>query len=135
MGIQGLCSSLGGVFFQWLLQMPSANNVGLWVKNIYLCAFSIIFNFLSIVVLRPSLLAPSAFLKGMDFMVVPIVITSGLGGVCTSLLLRHLDAMVKEYANFAEMVIVAVAQRILFGAPIRLSLLISIVMVSYSLYL
>lgn len=135
MGVQGVCSSLGGVYFQWLLQKPGASDIGLWIKNIYLYFFSIVFNMFAIAAFRPSIMWPATFFQGMDLTVLPIVITSGLGGVCTSLLLSHLDVLVKEYANFAEMVIIAIAQHFLFGMPIRITLFIAIIMMSYSLYL
>ena len=135
MCLQGLCSSLGGVYFQWLLQKPSAGEIGLWEKNIYLYGYSIVFNFIIVLVLNPAALHPVAFVSNISWPVITIVTTAAFGGISTSLLLRHLDVLVKEYANFAEMVVVAVAQNRIFGTPIRGSLLIAICMVSYSLYL
>jgi drug/metabolite transporter (DMT)-like permease len=130
MSIQGLCSSLGSIYFQWLLQKQDSEEMGIWLKNTYLYFWSIIVNLFAIVIFRPDLLSSEIFNVRVE-----IVIVAGLGGVFTSLLLRHLDVIVKEYANFAEMVAVAIAQRILFGSELRFSLLAAIIMVSYSLYM
>ena len=135
MGIQGLCSSLGGVYFQWLLQNPSAGNIGLWEKNIYLCGFSIALNVAIVTAWQPDFFTPQTFARNLSWPVLSIVATSAMGGVSTSLLLQHLDVVMKEYANFGLMVVVALAQNHIFDTQLRGSLFIAIVMVSYSLYL
>eukprot|EP00474_Spongospora_subterranea_P010839 CRZ11297.1 hypothetical protein [Spongospora subterranea] len=137
MAIQGICSSFGSVYFQWLLQKKdhSVGEMGMWLKNIFLYFWSIVFNLVAVICFRPDLIASGTLFRNFDLNVVPIIIAAGLGGVCTSLLLRHLDVLIKEYANFAEMVVIAVAQHILFGVPLRATLLLAIVMVSVSLYM
>jgi len=132
---QGLCSSLGGVYFQWLLQRQESGCMGIWMKNIYLYFWSIVVEIFVICAFRPDLLSPSVYLDNFDKQSLAIVVVAGLGGVFTSLLLRHLDILVKEYANFAELVVVAIAQNIMFGTPIRATLMAAIALASYSLYM
>ncbi|XXQ32866.1 EamA domain-containing protein [Plasmodiophora brassicae] len=136
MSMQGLCSSLGGVYFQWLLQKQGDGEpLGLWSKNLYLYFWSVLANILAILIFRAELASPSALFANFDVGVAPIVLAAGLGGVFTSFLLRDLDVIIKEYANFGEMVIVAIAQSYLFGAELRLALFLAILVVSYSLHM
>ncbi|CEO95110.1 EamA domain-containing protein [Plasmodiophora brassicae] len=137
MCIQGMCSSLAGVYFQWLLQKQhgSRQSIGMWTKNFYLYFWSIVTNLVAIVVFRSDLLTPSALFVNFDGAVVPIIAAAAFGGLFTSLLLRHLDVIMKEYASFIEMVVVALMQRVLFGTPLRITMLLAIALVSYSMYM
>lgn len=109
--LQALCSSFAGVYFQLLLQIrpstPSTSSqpeLGLWEKNFYMYCWTIFFNTLYLAVFnQPVLLNPGAALSTFDANVIPIILMSGIGGVSTSLILRDMDVIVKEYANFAEM--------------------------------
>ena len=64
--IQGFCSSLGGVYFQWLLQRPDAVNVSMWEKNTYLYFWGVLFNISFLLFIQPDVLfgGPQTFFKG-----------------------------------------------------------------------
>lgn len=110
---QAFCSSFAGVYFQLLLQIRPAASVtptrpeqelGLWEKNFFMYCWTLFFNVAYLAVANPDvLLAPSKALATFDTNVIPIILLSGIGGVSTSLILRDMDVIVKEYANFAEM--------------------------------
>lgn len=109
---QAFCSSFAGVYFQLLLQLrphsstPTAasQELGLWEKNFFMYTWSILFNIAYLMLMNTEvLLNPGQALSTFDANVIPIVLLSGIGGVSTSLILRDMDVIVKEYANFAEM--------------------------------
>jgi len=59
---QGLCSSLGGVYFQWLLQRNvGAQEAGLVEKNIFLYSCMTVLNFMYIITMQPHVLAEPLF--------------------------------------------------------------------------
>ena len=133
---QALCSSTAGVYFQYLLQSKRGDGLGLWEKNLFLYTWALLFNLLYLGLFAPHVLAhPAQATSTFDWNVLPIVLTSALGGFCTSLILRDLDVIVKEYANFAEMCVVVVGGWLVLGATVHLTLLVAVAMVTVSLYL
>ena len=107
--LQALMSSTAGVYFQYLLQTKrgGADALGLWEKNLFLYTWAVAFNVLYLGLFAPHVLMhPLEATASFDLNVLPIVLTSAVGGFCTSLILRDLDVIVKEYANFAEMCVV-----------------------------
>jgi len=144
--LQALCSSSAGVYFQYLLQSNSSSSstsshensssLGLWEKNLFLYFWTLLFNLIYLAILAPKVLwQPMEALNKFDANVIPIIITSGIGGFSTSLILRDMDVIVKEYANFAEMCVVVVGAAIVLGSPIHLTLIVAVAMVTLSLYL
>ncbi len=56
-------------------------------------------------------------------------------GFATAFLLAEASVLVKEYANFFDMLLTVFLNWMLFSAPVKSTLLTAIVMVSVSLYL
>ena len=136
MSFQAFCSSLGGIYFQWLLQKQKhARDVGLVEKNIFLYSWMTVMNFAFIALFRPNVLSLERFVLNYKSEVMPIVIVGALGGFMTSLLLRHLDVVAKEYANSLEMIFVAVLSSYLFGTSISVYMILGIVFVVISVTL
>ena len=137
--MQALCSSSAGVYFQYLLQSKRAgisSELGLWEKNLLMYVWSLAFNVLYLAVFAPDTLAhPVEATATFDVNVLPIILTSAVGGFCTSLILRDMSVIAKEYANFAEMCVVVVGGWLVLSAPIHANLVVAVLMVTYSLYL
>ena len=147
--IQAFCSSFAGVYFQLLLQFrpaapagtqtPAAapgSELGLWEKNLFMYCWTIAFNIVYLAIMNPTVLAdPAKAASTMDAQVIPIILMSGVGGVSTSLILRDMDVIVKEYANFAEMMVVVLGSWMLLGTQLRWTLFLAVCMVTVSLYL
>jgi len=150
---QAFCSSFAGVYFQLLLQFGGGNRdsssppapaavsvpgseLGLWEKNLFMYCWTLFFNLLYLALFNPAaIFDPMSVISSFDAMVVPIVVMSGVGGVSTSLILRDMDVIVKEYANFVEMCVVVVGSCLLLGTALHLSLFAAIALVTVSLYL
>jgi len=140
---QAFCSSFAGVYFQLLLQIrPQATAVaatselGLWEKNFFMYCWTLFFNLFYLAFFAPHVLAnPAAAVATFDAQVLPIIFLMGVGGVSTSLILRDMDVIVKEYANFAEMMCVVVCSYFFLGSAVHSSLFVAVSMVSVSLYL
>ena len=136
---QALCSSSAGVYFQYLLQSQRAGisgELGLWEKNMMMYTWSVLFNVLYLAVFSPQTLShPLEATATFDVNVLPIILTSAIGGFCTSLILRDMSVIAKEYANFAEMCVVVVGGWLVLGAPIHVNLIVAVLLVTYSLYL
>jgi UDP-sugar transporter A1/2/3 len=136
---QAMCSSAAGVYFQLLLQKGNnaeAAQLGLWEKNVYMYSWSVIFNLFYLFLFAPdTFFNPSKSLATFDFMVVPIILASGVGGFSTSLILRDLDVIIKEYANFVEMVVVVVGSWMFLSVKLHLTLFVAVGLVTASLWL
>jgi len=54
-------------------------------------------------------------------------------GFATSLLISFYDVILKEYANFIELVLTVALARLLFGTELKFALLVAVVIAGYSL--
>lgn len=138
---QSFCSSLAGVYFQYLLQFTSplvkeSAELGLWEKNFFMYTWSVLFNLLYLFLFSPATFwSPLETVSQFQPIVLPIILCSAIGGFSTSLILRDLDVIVKEYANFAEMCVVVFGSFLWLGIPLKFSLFVAIAIVTVSLYL
>jgi drug/metabolite transporter (DMT)-like permease len=134
--LQALCSSFAGVYFQFLLQRdaPEKEKLSLWEKNFYLYTWGCVFNGCYLFTCRYDTLASLSVVQFTPELCATILISS-LGGFATSLILQHLDVIVKEYANFIEMLLVVFGSHMMFAAPVQPTLLISVAVCSLSLFL
>ena len=91
-GLQASCASLGGIYFQWLLQREDAKSVDFWEKNLFLYAWGCLFNCMFITAMQPQLLSPSEFFRGYSWGTLPIIGLGVLGGM-SGLLARVVAAV------------------------------------------
>ena len=139
---QAFCSSLAGVYFQWLLQRDSNNktssssDVSIWEKNIMLYIWSCILNTIYLLIIEPDIVIhPILQYNTFNIYIKLAIICAALGGFSTSLILRYMDVIVKEYANFVEMFAIMCGQYMLFNVDMKSTLLIAVIICSISLYL
>lgn len=130
---QAFTSSFGGVYSEFLLKKNL--DISLNVKNMWLYAFSAIFNFMFIVIFRPHLLSISTFFSGYDFSVKLLILVGAFCGFSTSLFLRHLNILLKEYAHSGEMFATALMSWMLFSVEIHMRMAVSMILVTISVWL
>lgn len=134
MWLQAALSSLGGIYNEMLLKRNLA--VPMSVKNIYLYLFSIVFNGLWIALAEPLAVSSAAsFFRGFDAYVAVCIVVGSCCGLFTSLLLRYLDVILKEYAHSAEIFATGFISWAFFGLPIHWNMLVSLFVVTISVFI
>eukprot|EP01103_Thecamoeba_quadrilineata_P018091 TRINITY_DN670_c0_g1_i2.p1 TRINITY_DN670_c0_g1~~TRINITY_DN670_c0_g1_i2.p1 ORF type:complete len:149 (-),score=10.09 TRINITY_DN670_c0_g1_i2:13-459(-) len=126
-------SSLGGVYNEFLLKQNA--EISLNVKNMYLYAFSVLFYLVVMLAYNPDLFHITILLENYTSLVYGLIFVGAFCGFSTALFLRHLNIILKEYAHSGEMLLTAFLSYYLFETPISFSVLVSIVLVSVSIYL
>jgi hypothetical protein len=94
---QALFSALGGVFFQYLVQKQPAD---LWIKNLFLYVWSCIVSMVYLLLFSPHQLQQLGVIMTdltNNGSLVLIVLIAAVGGFCTSLVIKHLDVIMKVY--------------------------------------
>ena len=103
------------------------------IKNMYLYWFSIVFNFVYMVVMKPTVF--ESFFEGYRPKTFLIILIGAFCGFSTALFLRHLNILLKEYAHSGEMFITAFLSSALFGEQLDARIIVSMLLVSISLAL
>jgi len=129
---QSFTSSFGGVYSEVLLKKNL--DCSLNIKNMYLYFFSICFYFVFIAVTRPQLLG-SDFTAGYTTIVYLCIFVGAFCGFSTSLFLKYLNILLKEYAHSGEMFLTAILTALLFDQDVSSRVWISVFLVSISIYL
>ena len=104
-----------------------------WQKNIYLYVWGTIINLVICVLFDPNIFLTVLF--KLELRELGLILSTAIAGMSTSLILTFLDAILKEYANAAEVPITAIIQWFLWGEEVSIYLYISSPIVFYSLYL
>jgi hypothetical protein len=133
--LQGGLSSLGGVYFMWLLH-AGKQAYGMWEKNVYLYFWGVVCNVLLC-------LASTTERNALSFTfaarlistpsLIGVVAIGSCGGILISLLLKHLDSVMKEMASGLELFAVAALQWAILRVPLRPAILVSIVLTIFAL--
>jgi len=67
--------------------------------------------------------------------VISLIINNSIGGIVTSMFLKHLNSIAKVFANSFEMAFTAVLSWIFFDIPINAPTFLAIVIVSVAMYI
>lgn len=127
------CSCLAGVYNEYLLkkESPSAN---IFIQNVFMYLNSIICNLVMVVIREP--ISETFSSDSLSAVLVPSVIILMLnnagGGITTSFFLRNLNSIMKTFTGAIELTCSAILCFILFGIPIYLNTVVSILTVSYA---
>eukprot|EP01104_Vermistella_antarctica_P012519 TRINITY_DN3646_c0_g1_i1.p1 TRINITY_DN3646_c0_g1~~TRINITY_DN3646_c0_g1_i1.p1 ORF type:complete len:352 (+),score=83.06 TRINITY_DN3646_c0_g1_i1:66-1058(+) len=127
---QAFTSSLGGVYSEVLLKKDV--NIGLNIKNMYLYFFAIVFNGAFIVFFKPHLLSTETFFVGYSNTTYAVILVGAFCGFSTSLFLKYLSILLKEYAHSGEMFVTAIVSYFLFDTELSIKLLVSMLLVCFS---
>lgn len=134
--IQLICSCLAGVYNEYLLKGDGAR-VNIYVQNFFMYLDSIVCN-LVFLILQGNLM--SAFnMANLESVftvnVILIIFNNAAIGIVTSFFLRYLNSVLKTFASALELLFTAILCYVLFNIPIHLNTVLSIGVVSFSIYL
>lgn len=134
--IQLVCSCLAGVYNEYLLKGTGAH-INIYIQNVYMYLDSIVCNVV-LLILQGDLLSAFNFdsLKFVfTFKVIIIMINNAAIGIITSFFLKYLNSILKTFASALELLFTAVLCYLLFQIPVYLNTILSIAVVSFSIYL
>ena len=83
--------------------------------NVYMAAFGALFSALGCLVSDGAAVADNGFFQGWDSVTLSVVAISALGGLMVAFFLRYLDAILKNFAATAAIVLSTAASVPLFG--------------------
>lgn len=134
--IQTICSCLAGVYNEYLLK-NNGQDINIYIQNVFMYLDSILCNML-IMLVQGNIL--SAFtLENLTEIFRPrvfiIMVNSCAIGIITSFFLKYMNSILKTFASALELMFTAILCRILFSIPIYLNTVLSITIVSVSVYL
>lgn len=134
--VQAVCSSLAGVYNEYLLKNQGAH-VNIYVQNVFMYVDSIACNVVVLAVTGnlSQVLSASSWLSIWRLDVVLIVINNAAIGIVTSFFLKYMNSILKTFASALELVFTAVLCRLLFAIPIHANTVLSIGVVSAAIYL
>ena len=128
-----MCSCVAGVYNEYLLKRESGNT-NIFVQNIYMYLNSLLCN--SIVLLGTGSLSHAFSADALSAIFVPsvviLMVNNAAAGITTSFFLKILNSILKTFTGAIELTVSAVVCYFLFGIPITLNMVISIVVVSYA---
>jgi len=137
--IQCICSSMAGVVNQRLLSTTSKGdcedkrNRDTWQRNVMMYVWTCSLNCIWLAISSPHVFAWKSVEQCFSLQLFPLILSSTFIGFATSLLLSFYDVILKEYANFIELVLTVVAACIFFGSPLKMNLLVAVFIAGYSL--
>lgn len=134
--IQLICSCLAGVYNEHLLKGEGAR-VNIYVQNVFMYVDSIVCNVVLLILQGNSLQTFNATnLRAVfTFNVIIIILNNAAIGIVTSFFLRYLNSILKTFASALELLFTAILCYILFSIPIHMNTVLSIAVVSASIYL
>ncbi|XP_022257365.1 CMP-sialic acid transporter 1-like, partial [Limulus polyphemus] len=134
--VQVFCSCFAGVYNEYLLKDTGAH-VHLMIQNIFMYFDSILCNFL-VLVFKGEVMnvfnvdMVSSILQPL----VILVIFNGTGcGIITSVFLKNLNSILKNFASALELAFTAVLCWVIFGIAIDIFTILSIAIVSYATFM
>lgn len=134
--VQAVCSSLAGVYNEYLLKNQGAH-VNIYVQNVFMYLDSIACNVLILAVTGNLNQAFSATswnsIWRLDVML--IMMNNAAIGIVTSFFLKYMNSILKSFASALELIFTALLCRVLFAIPIHANTVLSIGVVSAAIYL
>ncbi|XP_018333960.1 UDP-galactose transporter senju [Agrilus planipennis] len=134
--VQVFCSCLAGVYNEYLLKEPGAT-VDIYIQNIFMYLNSIVCNSL-LLLIEGNILNVFTWesLKIIfEYKVVLVMVNNAAIGIITSFFLKNLNSILKTFASALELILTAVFCYILFGIPIYVNTVLSILVVMVAIVL
>ncbi|CAF1201930.1 unnamed protein product [Adineta ricciae] len=104
-------SGLAGVYFEKILK---GSNVPLWIRNIQLGIFSIIFGSIMMLIQDGTEIQNKGFLFGYTSIVWTTITVQSAGGLLVALVMKHADNILKGFSTSAAIIISCIVSMILF---------------------
>jgi len=136
--VQCMCSSMAGVANQKLLATERTDsedkrNRDTWQRNVMMYVWTCFLNTAWLLLWHPSVFTFKTLKQTLTLRILPIVLSSTFTGFATSLLLSFYDVILKEYANFVELVLTVIGAYMIFGTQLKWTLLLAVLIAGFSL--
>lgn len=124
------------MYNEFLLKDAGAD-VHLMLQNIFMYLDSIVCNFILLLLNGEATTAfsSSSLTSVFQPLVIAVMLNSSACGIITSVFLKNLNSILKTFASALEILSTAVLCWLIFGIPIDIYTLLSMVIVVYSMYL
>lgn len=134
--VQTICSCLAGVYNEYLLK-NNGQEVNIYIQNVFMYVDSIFCN--ALILLAQGNLLSAFTIQNLTEICRPkvliIIVNNCFIGIITSFFLKYLNSILKTFASSIELIFTAILCRILFSIPIYINTVLSIAIVSLSVYL
>lgn len=91
-----LISAFSNVYLEKMLK---SSNVTLWMRNIQLSFFGIIFSFLNVCINDSKAIKENGWLQGINSLVILIICIAAVGGLVIAAVMKYADNIIKCYAT------------------------------------
>ena len=126
-----ICSScIASVYNEYLIK---SKDVDFWVQNLFFYSNSIIINFMVFISTNDT--ADNNLSPILQTPVILIIINMVAIGITTSMFLKHLNAILKNFASALELLVTTIASFLVFGIPINTQTIVSIILIWASMYI
>eukprot|EP00039_Didymoeca_costata_P020977 m.343004 g.343004 ORF g.343004 m.343004 type:complete len:338 (-) comp22206_c0_seq1:160-1173(-) len=97
--LAAITSGFAGVYIEKILKNQGQNEVSLWMRNIQLSTFSLLFATMGAYVKDGDKIEEKGILQGFTAMVWFLVFINGVGGLCVAAVTKYLDSIIKNFAG------------------------------------
>ena len=127
---QIIASCIASVYNEYLIK---SRDVDFWVQNLFFYSNSIFINFMVFISMNDT--AVNNFEPLMQVPVLLVIVNMIAIGITTSMFLKHLNAILKNFASALELLITTIASFLIFGVAINAQTIISIIIIWLSMYM
>jgi len=128
--VAALCSSLAAVSFEKLLK---GVKVGLWTRNLQLAVFSILCSIIPLVVSNDGeRIRRDGFFHGYSWLTWSCIAMNAFGGLLVGAVINYCDAILKDIAIGASIVVSAIGSMYLFEFQPQSGFTMGVALVSYA---
>ena len=113
--VSGSLSGLAGVYFEMILK---GSNVSIWIRNIQLGAFSIVFASMTMFLSDGHDVRQKGFLYGYTPLVWTAIFTQSAGGLLVAVVIKYADNILKCFATSSAIIISCVISVLLFDSQL-----------------
>eukprot|EP01060_Flectonema_neradi_P037353 TRINITY_DN7495_c0_g1_i2.p1 TRINITY_DN7495_c0_g1~~TRINITY_DN7495_c0_g1_i2.p1 ORF type:complete len:341 (+),score=36.14 TRINITY_DN7495_c0_g1_i2:82-1104(+) len=111
--ISSMSASFGGVYFEKLLKKdPRSKDVSLWMRNVFLSMFSLLFGTGGFVLSEG---LEVNFFRGFDTFTWIIILLQALGGIFVAMCVKYADSVIKGFATAFSILACALMSYLLFS--------------------
>ncbi|GMH28591.1 hypothetical protein Nepgr_030434 [Nepenthes gracilis] len=125
--------SLASVFTERALK--SQHDTSIYLQNVILCGYRVVFNFLAIVGTAIAT-GPSSFdiLRGHSRATMVLILNNALQGLLSLFFLKYTDSILKKYSSTVATIFTGIASAALFGHTLTMNFILGISIVFISMH-
>ncbi|XP_067137130.1 CMP-sialic acid transporter-like [Centruroides vittatus] len=127
-----ICAGFAGVYFEKILK---DTDVPFWVKNLEIYIWGILSAGIGLLSQDYHSISKKGFFFGYTPFVWIIIILSSAGGLCASLVMHHLDNILKNFVSSAAIIVTAIGSAAFFHTDLGFSFMLGTFLVCLSIFL